>query len=163
MRVSEKTVNEFLKLTGRFMRLRPRLVFPDERMATLKRQLRELRASGSSHEDRVYLLRVPLLLSQRETPPTMSELSAELGIPMSSATRVAGWLVHAGIVERSSDPHDRRIVRLRMTENGRQMLDAGRDYLRARILQVLSHFTSAEQAQLLHLVSKLVDSIEAEE
>ena len=163
MNTTEKTADRFLVLAQRFIRLRPKLAFPDENMAALKRQLRELRENTkASHEDRVFMFRIPVLLAQRETPPTMGELSAELGIPMSSATRMADWLVRAKIVERCNDPHDRRIVRLCITENGRELLRIGSQYMKARIVQVLQHFSEEEQEQLLHLTTKLIDSIEAE-
>ncbi len=163
MTSTEKTADKFLVLAQRFIRLRPRLAFPDENMAALKRQIKLLRESSKdSHEDRVFMFRIPLLLTQRETPPTMSELSAELGIPMSSATRMADWLVRAKVVERCNDAHDRRIVRLRMTDSGRDLIRIGSDYMRMRIVQMLSHFSEDEQEQLLRLTTKLVDSIEAE-
>jgi DNA-binding MarR family transcriptional regulator len=164
MAASEKISAEFLELAQRFIRLRPKLAFPDESLTALKRQLQELRESGhASPEDRMFLFRIPLLLAQRETPPTMSEISAELGIPMSSATRMADWLVHAGVVERCNDARDRRVVRLCITEHGRGLLRIGGQYMKARIHQLLKHFSDDEQAQLLHLMTKLVDSIEAEE
>jgi DNA-binding MarR family transcriptional regulator len=160
---SEKIADKFLVLAQRFIRLRPKLAFPDENMAALKRQIQVLREnSNASHEDRVFMFRIPLLLTQRETPPTMSELSAELGIPMSSATRMADWLVRAKIVERCNDLHDRRVVRLCVTDQGRELIRIGSDYMKARIIQVLNHFTAEEQEQLLRLTTKLIDSIEAE-
>jgi DNA-binding MarR family transcriptional regulator len=164
MAASEKITEQFVGLVQRFIRLRPKLAFPDENMAALKRQIQELRDSNKdSHEDHVFLFRIPLLLTQRETPPTMGELSAELGIPMSSATRMADWLVRAKIVERCNDPHDRRIVRLCMTDNGRELIRIGSHYMKARIQQLLKHFSDDEQAQLLRLMTKLIDSIEAEQ
>ena len=159
----EKTADQFMLLAQRFIRLRPKLVLPDERMATFKRRIRELRARGKhSHEEQWYLFRIPLLLTQRDTPPTMSEVSTELGIPMSSATRMADWLEHARIVKRCSDPSDRRVVRLCITEDGQDLLRIGGEYMRTRIQQLLRHFSPEEQQQLLKLMTKLVDSIEAE-
>ena len=161
MSPAQKRTEQFVSLTGRFIRLRPRLVFPDERLARLKGRIRDLRRSGGySREDQWYLLRIPLFLAQRSTPPTMGELSAELGIPLSSASRMADWLVRARVVERRRDPHDRRIVRLGMTEDGRELLRAGADYLKARIRRLLRRFSDREQEQLLRLMTKLIDSIE---
>src|SRR5512140_1304112 len=158
MKPTDKTADQFLLLAQRFIKLRPKLAFPDESMAALKKRMRALRDSRpESHEDRVFLFRIPLLLVQRETPPTMSELSAELGIPMSSATRMADWLVRAQIVERCNDAHDRRIVRLCVTDGGRELLAAGSEYMKARILAMLGHFTEDEQAELLRLMTKLID------
>lgn len=160
---SEKITTEFLELAQRFIRLRPKLAFPDDSLAAFKRQLRELQESGSgSHEDGAFLFRIPLLLARRETPPTMSEISAELDIPMSSATRLADRLVDARVAERCTDPRDRRVVRLCITEHGRELLRIGGQAMKARIQQLLKHFTEDEQAQLLRLMTKLIDSIEAE-
>ncbi len=161
---SEQIADKFVVLAQRMMRLRPKLAFSDEKMASLKRQMRELREKGrDSHEDMAFMFRIPILLSQRETPPTMGELSAELGIPLSSATRMADWLVDAKIVERCNDPRDRRVVRLCMTKHGQELIELSSEYMKARISQLLSHFTDAEQKELLRLMSKLIDSIEAEE
>ncbi len=163
MNATEKTADKFLLLAQRFIRLRPQLAFPDENMAALKKQIRHLRETSKvSHEDRVFMFRIPLLLTQRESPPTMGELSAELGIPLSSATRMADWLVRAKIVERCNDPHDRRVVRLRITDNGRELIRIGSDYMKSRIVDLLGHFSEEEQQQLLRLTTKLIDSIEAE-
>ncbi len=163
MRASNNTADQFLVLAKRFIRLRPQLVLPDERMTTFKGRIRALRRTGTlSHDDQWFLLRIPLLLTQRSTPPTMSEVSAELGIPMSSATRMADWLVRAKIVQRRRDADDRRVVRLCMTESGQELIRVGGQYMRARIQQLLQHFSEEEQQELLRLMTKLIDSIEAE-
>ena len=163
MEASEDIADDFVNLLQRFIRLRPKLAFPDEHIATLKRQMRELKESGNyNHEDRMFLFRTLAILTQRQTPPTMGELSGDLGIPLSSATRMADVLVRAKFVERCDDPHDRRVVRLCMTRNGNQFIRAGIQFMRERILQLLNRFSAEEQADLLRLMNKLIDSIEAE-
>lgn len=160
---SERIANEFVQLVQRLFRLHPKLVFPDERVASLRQQLQDLKASSAaSPEERVFLFRILAILRQSETPPTMGELSAELELPLSSATRMADGLVRANFVERRADPNDRRVVRLCMTDSGRQFIEMGTSYLRQRILQLLNHFSAGEQAQLLRLMNKLIDSVQAE-
>ncbi len=164
MAARQTIADEFVVLVERFMRLRPRLAFPDEHVASLKRQLRELKKSGNdSPEDRMFLFRTLAVLTRRATPPTMGDLSAELEIPLSSATRMADILVRAKFVERCDDPHDRRVVRLCMTRNGLQFIGAGVDFMRERIQRLLDRFSPDEQTELLRLMSKLIDSIEADE
>jgi len=162
MQTSEQMASEFVDLLQRLFRLRPKLVFPDERVASMKQQLHSLKDSGVDPEDRMFLFRILDMLRRSETLPTMGELSAELGIPLSSATRLADSLVHANFVERCTDAHDRRVVRLCMTETGRQFIELGIDYTRQRILQLLNRFSPDEQAQLLRLMNKLIDSMQAE-
>ncbi len=163
METTETIADEFVDLAQRFMHVRPQLFFQDESIARLKAQLRDLKTSGAgNHEDRIFLFRILGRLAQGETSPTMGELSSQLGIPLSSATRMADGLVRAKFVERCDDPHDRRIVRLCITKKGRQFIQTAMGFLRARIAQLLNRFTSEEQHQLLKMMSKLIDSIEAD-
>lgn len=155
---------EFVALVPRFVRLRPKLVFPDERVAALKQQLHSLKASSAANpEERMFLFRILLALASREEPPTMGELSAELGIPLSSATRMADGLVRSKFAERRADSSDRRVVHLCMTERGRRFIEMGTSYMKQRIARLLRHFTAGEQAELLRLLNKLIDSLQAEE
>jgi DNA-binding MarR family transcriptional regulator len=160
---TEQMTDRLVDLLARLIRQHPRLVFPDERVKNLKAQLKSLRASSADHpEDRMFLFRILAVLRDREQPPTMGELSAELGIPLSTATRMADRLVRGRIVERRDDPSDRRIVRLCLTAKGTKFIDLGAGFLRQRVSHMLSRFTPDEQAQLLRLVGKLIDSLEAE-
>ena len=159
----EPIADQFVELVQRLTRLRPKLIFQDESIASIKKQMQELKDSGAgNHEDRIFLFRILQTLIHSETPPTMGELSADLGIPLSSATRMADGLVRAKLVERCDDPHDRRVVRLCITKTGRQFIQTATSFMRSRILHLLHHFTADEQAQLLRLMNKLIDSIEAE-
>ncbi len=156
--------DSFLELVQRMLREHPRLLFPDERVATIKQQLNDLKASSHANpEDRVFLFRILAILRHTEVPPTMSELSARLGIPLSSVTRVVDGLVRAKFAERLDDPNDRRIVRLRMTPRGEQFIEAGMDFLRQRIQHLLENLSADEQAQLLRLTTKLFDAVGAEQ
>ena len=163
MATTEDTTDDFVQLMERFIRVRPKLIFQDESIARIKKQIQDLKDSSAvNHEDRLFLFRIMHILATRETPPTMGELGAELGIPLSSATRMADALVRAKIAERRDDPRDRRIVRLSLTKTGRQFIQAATSLMKGRIRQLLRHFTPEEQAQLLRLMNKLIDSIEAE-
>lgn len=160
---TDEMADRFLELLQRLIRERPKLMFPDERVASLKRQLRSLRAnSARSAEDRMFLFRILGLLRNREEPPTMGELSAELGIPLSSTTRMADSLVRVKFVQRCDDEHDRRIVRLCLTDKGRSFIELGLGVVRQRVVQALGTFTPEEQSQLLKLATKLIDSLQAE-
>jgi DNA-binding MarR family transcriptional regulator len=162
MAASEKIDDQFVQLFQHLMRLRPKIFFPDEHVASLHEQARSIRNSTGNPEDRIFLFRILDIVTHSETPPTMGELSAKLGIPLSSATRMADGLVDAKFVERCADPHDRRVVRLGMTKNGQQFIQAGMLLMKERISQLLKHLSSDEQKQLLRLINKVIDSIEAE-
>lgn len=155
--------DHFLELIQQVLREHPRLLFPDERVATIRQQLHDLKLhSHANPEDRVFLFRIMAIVRHSEIPPTMGELSEQLGIPLSSVTRMVDGLVRAKFADRAHDPNDRRVVRLRMTARGEAFVEASMNFLRSRIEQLLEHFTPDEQAQLLRLISKLVDSVQAE-
>jgi DNA-binding MarR family transcriptional regulator len=155
--------DRFVELLQRLLRLHPKLVFPDERLANLQQQLKRFReTSRGNPEDRSFLFRILFALRNSESPPTMGELSAELGIPLSSATRMADGLVRLKFVERRADPNDRRVVRLCMTAHGNQFIETGKRYMKERVVQLLQHFSEDDQAQLIRLLSKLVDSLQAD-
>lgn len=52
---------------------------------------------------------------------TMGELSAEICLAESAATRLMNRLVHLNLVKRRGDEKDRRVVRVNLTSYGRQL------------------------------------------
>jgi len=62
-----------------------------------------------------------LLLLQKEGALRVSEIASALSVSQAVVTGVTDRLVHRGLVERVGDPHDRRVVICRLTEDGRQL------------------------------------------
>ena len=158
---TDKTADQFMDLVQRYICLRPRLILP-EHVVEFRKRMEGLKESGNTPEDFSFLFRILILLAQSETPPTMSELSANLNVPLSTATRIVDWLVRGDLVERLADSNDRRVVRVQMTASGRAMYDAGLAYNKKRVMRLLKGFSPEEQAQLLALMSKLFDSLMSE-
>jgi MarR family transcriptional regulator, negative regulator of the multidrug operon emrRAB len=161
MAVSEKTIDRYFDLMQRFISVRPHFVAP-EPLAHFKRELDSLSRGEGRTEDRTSVYRVLIILAQANAAPTMGEISTELGVPQSTATRIVDWLVAGAFVERVSDPADRRTVRIRMTAKGEQIYAAFCELNRQRIAHVLRAFSATEQAQLLKLMNRLLDSFQAE-
>jgi len=90
---------------------------------------------------------------------TMGELSSALSVPLSTATRIVDWLVDNGYAQRLPDPEDRRIVRVALTDIGREMHEIIENYIRQRVQQILSYLTLEERATLLTLVGKVVSTL----
>ena len=90
---------------------------------------------------------------------TMGEFSNALVVPLSTATRVADWLVDNGYIQRLPDPDDRRVVRVSLTDMGRELFKAIDRYIRERMQQILSSLTNEERTTLLTLVSKVVSGL----
>ena len=153
---TEKTAEQFIELVQRYMRLRPKLILP-EHVLQFKKKMAALRASGP--EDHAFVFRVLMLLSQSAEPFTMGELSSELGVPMSTATRIVDGLVRGGMAERVQDPNDRRVVRVGMSQDGRELYETGMGYSRQRITSLLKDFTAEEQKQFLKLLNKFLEAL----
>ncbi len=106
-----------------------------------------------------FYYRICTIILHQPEPPTMRQFSEQLALPMSSATRVADWLVHAGYLERQTDPADRRLVRVTLTDNGLALHKMIHGYMRQRMETLLRHFTFQERKDLLNLSHKLVQAI----
>ena len=155
---TEKTAEQFMDLMQRYISLRPKLILP-EHIVEFKKKMESFRGSGAQSEDHAFVFRILMLLSQNVEPLTMSELSSELDVPMSTATRIVDGLVQGGMAERVNDSNDRRVVRVGMSRNGRELYETGIAYNKQRIAKLLRDFTAEEQAQLVKLMNKLFDAL----
>ena len=90
---------------------------------------------------------------------TMGELSSTLSVPLSTATRIADWLVDNGYMQRLPDSEDRRIVRVALTDIGLEIHKTIDDYVKQRIQQILSYLTDEERNTLLSLIGKVVSAL----
>jgi DNA-binding MarR family transcriptional regulator len=156
------TTENFVELLQKFIHLRPKLILPD-RVVRFKQQISESfkNSKTGGPDDFHFIFHIFIILAQRDSPPTMGELSADLNTPFSTATRIVDGLVQSHFVERFSDPDDRRIVRVQMTSNGREFYQTFLDYNQDRIEHLLNNFSTEEKCQLYHLMSKLLDSLES--
>src|SRR5258706_5576330 len=162
---TEKTAEQFVDLIQRYISLRPKMILP-EHVVQFKKKMEGLKSkmdgAGGNPEDFSFLFRILILLAKSANSLTMSELGAELNVPINTATRIVDWLVRDDMVERINDPNDRRIVRVGMSKTGRELYESGMAYNKQRIGNLLRDFSSDERAQLLKLMNKLFDSLASE-
>jgi DNA-binding MarR family transcriptional regulator len=162
MTETEINTEAFFHLLQRFIHLRPTLSFP-EHLVKFQQQMESVRSSNPCGvEDYAFLFRVFMVLTHQPIPPTMTELSEALGIPLSSATRMVDWLVRGRFVERATDPFDRRVVRVQVTDSGNQFIQVGMAHNKERLSRLLATFSAEEQDQLLRMLDKLLSILEAE-
>ena len=96
----------------------------------------------------------------------MSDLSQELELPPSSLTGIVDRLVDAGKVRRESDPDDRRVVRVVLTEKGRADRDRHRGMRRRRLGKLLEALDEEELSALrsaLELIAGAAERLSQEE
>ncbi|MBI4217006.1 MAG: MarR family transcriptional regulator [Chloroflexi bacterium] len=102
--------------------------------------------------------RVSVILSDTDSP-TMSELSTGLGVPTSTATRMVDWLEAVGFIHRLADPRDRRVVRVVLTDKGRELRQAMDARILERIHQALDCLSPEEQVNLVTLLQKVASAL----
>jgi DNA-binding MarR family transcriptional regulator len=64
--------------------------------------------------------------AERQGPLTMRELCAAEQVQPPTLTRIVAALVEAGLVAREPDPQDGRVIWVRVTAEGRRLLDRSR-------------------------------------
>jgi DNA-binding MarR family transcriptional regulator len=144
-----------------YLRRRLRGKLP-EQMLNVKASIQEhnLREKLGQINDRDVFFTIGFVFSHQSEPITMGDLSRILGVPFSSATRTADWLVNNGYFQRLTDPEDRRVVRVELTEVGKEIYQAMSDLLLESAEQFLHNFSLEERKELGRLLGKLVDNLE---
>jgi DNA-binding MarR family transcriptional regulator len=104
-----------------------------------------------------------LVIRQNNEPMTMGELSHALEVPLSTATRVVDLLVKHDYVKRLSDPDDRRVVRVALTETGLKVQQTMNAFLLERLSLILCKFTDEERLTMIRLINKFCEVIEETE
>ncbi len=130
--------------------------------AALPRVFRRLNESEGMESPLLQLplaqLRLAQALFSSENPSageTMSRLSARLGVRMSALTQSADRLIGQGMAERLSDPHDRRVVRLRLTRTGHECIAARHARRRATIRRMWDLIAPADRPELVYALRVL--------
>jgi DNA-binding MarR family transcriptional regulator len=138
-----------------------------ERSAQLEALLRAARAfsgivaaSLAQVDDQVtpQQLRV-LVVVATHRPANASTVSDALDLHPSSATRLCDRLVGAGLLDRRSDPSDRRQVTLRLTDSGLRLLGAVMEHRRARLTEVLGGLTEDQRRDLERCLTLFSDAV----
>jgi DNA-binding MarR family transcriptional regulator len=130
-----------------------------EDLADLRKRLEELPSEGGSKRLGLFY-QIGVVFFRQKKSLSMGELSDILGTPLSTTTRMADWLVKSGFVERLSDPDDRRIVRLTLTELGQDQYQRIDEFIKQRIEQTFTSITPDEWGNLAVLLRKLVEALE---
>ncbi|MGW0394067.1 MarR family winged helix-turn-helix transcriptional regulator [Streptomyces sp. NPDC003042] len=86
------------------------------------------------------------LLDLEPAPVTTGEIARLTGLTSGSATRLVDRLVKAGIVERQSDPHDRRRSLVALAPSARERLNTAWDTPGRAFGAVLDRYSDAELA-----------------
>lgn len=99
-----------------------------------------------------------LLLISKEDRMRMRELARRLGGSFSNATVLVDRLVDRGLVERMAEPEDRRVVLVRASEKGRDVLEGLVTSWRTLSPELLQELSSEDLAALSQGLTALLDA-----
>ena len=120
----------------------------------LPRELREEMASVTVHQ----LEALCHLIATRGL--TMNELAQKQGIGLSSATALADRLLRQGLAQRTSDPSDRRVVRLVPTDAASALVERFTQGKRRVALRALGSLDDDELDALHRLLGKMAAALD---
>ena len=137
----------------------------DRLVALYRRAGRSLRANDPSNwAEGLTMPRLRVLFTLGRTGPVpVGQIATILGISQPSATETLDKLVAKGLVERTADSNDRRIVLVGLTETGREMIDRPWETRRAVLAIALRDASPDERAAIERGLILLVDALEKAE
>jgi DNA-binding MarR family transcriptional regulator len=156
---------EVREIMQRLFRLKDRFkVGVPENLIILRKRIRESNLGGKTTgiTDFDLFHRVGIVFSRYQEPISMGELSHDLEVPLSTATRIMDWLVNNGYAVRLTDPGDRRIVRVALTDAGQDIYRTVNEFFMERVERFMRQFTPEERDTLLALLRKILDALEKE-
>jgi DNA-binding MarR family transcriptional regulator len=99
-------------------------------------------------------LRVLVILAS-QGPRSLNAMAHTLGIHPSNVTRACDRLVAAGLVRRDGDPTDRRLLALRLTAAGTELIEKVMRHRRAQVEQLLTAVPAGQRRSLARVLGAL--------
>jgi DNA-binding MarR family transcriptional regulator len=156
------------RLVAAWRRERPDLeVEPMEILSRVSRLARHLELARKEAFGRLGLEQWQfdvLAALRRSGPPyemTPGELLTETLVSSGAMTHRIDQMESAGLVARQPDPDDGRVVRVRLTDKGREAVDVALGSLLDRERQLLSQLNPADQSHLSALLRELLEPFDS--
>lgn len=91
-------------------------------------------------------------------PQGVAALAEELAVTPPTASRMCDRLVRKGLARRRTDPHDRRSIRVGLTDRGRMLIATVMGRRREEVVRLLDSISPALQAPLIEVLNQLRES-----
>ncbi|HSW88054.1 MAG TPA: MarR family transcriptional regulator [Candidatus Saccharimonadales bacterium] len=101
-----------------------------------------------------------LVFLKRNEPAQMSEIAKYFSIELPSATSLINKVTKMGLVERTADKHDRRLVLISLTKEGHSLLQKAMEEKGKRMTETLSYLSETDKKELLRIMKILTDTME---
>jgi len=87
-----------------------------------------------------------------------TQVARALGLDASTVTRLTDRLVAAGYVVRGSDPGNRKLVTLELTNTGRELVTQVSGWRREELTRILGRLASDERVILTDSLQRLIEA-----
>lgn len=102
-----------------------------------------------------------LFLLYHHGPSSVNDLADYLGITKAAVSQLLDHLVNIGLILRSTNPDDRRVKRMALTENGIETVEKSMHARHAWVEDLARSLTPAEKSQLLPALKLLLERTDA--
>lgn len=89
-------------------------------------------------------------------PTRLTALAAREGVSQPAMTQLVGRLQESGLVRRETDPNDGRVVRVALTDEGRELIATRRAERTKRFAALLAQITPEHRAALADSIPALI-------
>lgn len=103
---------------------------------------------------------VALLMLRFYDEMTMSELAVKLGSPLSTVTSLSKRLVRKGLIERYRSSKDKRIILIKLTNDGQKIAERAKEIIQKILVNVQKALSQDELNQFIHLALKVVKALQ---
>jgi len=145
------TDKEILDLTQDMFQLMKR--FPRK----FPRKLMMQKAQGMAPSEIELLMMLTMRLESEQKTLTVSELSSLLQITPAAVTHMINPLEEKGFVERLSDPNDRRVVIIGMTDKGIDFAQSFVSNAQNKLMGLVTHLGKDDSRMFIQLINKVID------
>ena len=97
----------------------------------------------------------------RDDPAMVTELAESLGVTSSTMSLTLGRLERSGLVSRERDPEDRRVMNVRLTEEGERIREVARPFDADSVDAALLRLRPDERREAVRGLALLADAVEA--
>lgn len=126
------------------------VLMPSVHREFLRKQTRVLKTNDISFSQ---LMILHILKDRRIC--NMTEIAKMFSITTSAATGIVDRMVRSGLLRRTLDPGDRRVIRIKLTSRGKRTIGL---FLRERkkmVIKIFKNFSANERETYLNMVKKI--------
>ena len=101
-----------------------------------------------------------LALLQAKGSLPMSRLAEHMNVSLPNATGIVGRMEERGLVERTHDQRDRRVVMVRLTDAGAAAMEEADDARRRRLSRIVGELTPEQRTRCLQTLREMREAAE---